>query len=82
MTLVESGEVMQHDDSHDRASRHVTRRVTRRAALQLGAGAGVAAVAAPYIARHSGGPRAVDLGDARRVFTAVPNWPVPPIVTR
>jgi hypothetical protein len=86
MTLVESGEVMQHDDSHDRASRRVTRgmtrRVTRRAALQLGAGAGVAAVAAPYIARHSGGPRAVDLRDARRVFTAVPNWPVPPIVTR
>ncbi len=69
---------MQHDDSHDRASR----RVTRRAALQLGAGAGVAAVAAPYVARHSGGARAVDLRAARPAFTAVPNWPVPAIVTR
>ncbi len=39
-----------HDDNRDR----VPRRVTRRAALQLGAGAGVAAVAAPYLVRHSG----------------------------
>ena len=77
MTLVESGPV-QHDDSRD----SVSRRLTRRAALQLGAGAGAAAVAAPYVARHSGGTRAFDLGDAQSAFSAVPNWPVPSIVTR
>ncbi len=68
---------MQHDDSHD----EVARRLSRRAALQLGAGVGAAAVAAPYVA-HLGVSRAVDLGDAHPVFAPVHNWPVPPIVTR
>jgi hypothetical protein len=67
-----------HDDNRDR----VPRRVTRRAALQLGAGAGVAAVAAPYVVRHSGGVRAVDLSGAQPAFAPVLTWPVPPIVTR
>jgi len=69
-----------HDDSHDR----VSRRLTRRAALQLGAGAGVAAVAAPYVA-HVGGERAIqafDLDGARPLFAPVPGWPAPSIVTR
>jgi hypothetical protein len=79
MTLVESwGRSVQHDHSHDR----VSRRVTRRAALQLGAGAGVAAVAAPYVARLSDGARAIELGDALPIFAPVPGWPVPQIVTR
>ena len=78
MTLVESWGRSVHDDSHDRDSRHVT----RRAALQLGAGAGVVALVAPYVTRHVGGSRTVDLADARPIFSAVPNWPVPPIVTR
>ncbi len=68
---------MQHDDSHD----DVARRLTRRAALQLGAGVGAAAVAAPYLA-HRGGVRVVDLGDVQSMFAPIPNWPVPPIVTR
>jgi len=79
MTLVESwGRSVQHEDSHDR----VSPRVTRRAALQLGAGASVAAVAAPYVARVSGAQRAFDLGGAQPAFAAVPDWPVPAIVTR
>ncbi|HEV7525631.1 MAG TPA: peptidoglycan recognition family protein [Acidimicrobiia bacterium] len=56
--------------------------MTRRAALQLGAGAGVAAVAAPYVAHVGGGARAVDLSNAQPVFSAIQGWPVPPIVTR
>ena len=80
MTLVESwGRSVQHDDSHDR----VSRRLTRRAALQLGAGAGVAAVAAPYVARHSAARARVDLARrAAHVRGRCSNWPVPPIVTR
>ena len=77
-TLVTSWGRSVHDDNRDR----VPRRVTRRAALQLGAGAGVAAVAAPYVVRHSDGARAVDLSDAQPVFAPVLTWPVPPIVTR
>jgi hypothetical protein len=69
---------VQQDDRHDDASR----RLTRRAALQLGAGFGAAAVAAPYLVRATGGPRAFDIADAEPAFTAIPNWPVPPIVTR
>ena len=69
---------MQHDDSHNRVSRELT----RRAALQLGAGAGAAAVAAPFVARFPDDPRAFDLDRARLAFAPVTNWPVPPIVTR
>ena len=69
---------MQHDDSHG----IVSRRLTRRAALQLGAGAGVAAVAAPYVAHLSGGSREVDITGAELTFAPIMNWPVPPIVTR
>ena len=62
---------------------HVRRRFRRRAALQLGAGAGVAAAAAPYVAHlDRAGARVVDLSDANRRVPAIPNWPVPPIVTR
>ncbi len=85
MTLVESwGRSVEHDDSQNDVSRSdVSRRVTRRAALQIGAGTGVAAIAAPYVARFSRGEaRAVDLSDARPAFAAVRDWPVPPIVTR
>src|SRR2546427_366321 len=75
-----------HDASRIRAGLGTNRVLVgpapRRTALQFGAGAGAAAVPAPWVARHSGSSRAVDLRDARRVFTAVPNWPVPPIVTR
>jgi hypothetical protein len=79
MTLVESwGRSVQHYDSRG----IISRSLTRRAALQLGAGAGAAAVAAPYIARLTRGARAVDLSDARPLFAAMPSWPVPPIVTR
>jgi hypothetical protein len=56
--------------------------LTRRAALQLGAGVGAAAVAAPYLARAAGAPRAFDITDAHLAFAPIPNWPVPPIVTR
>jgi hypothetical protein len=69
---------VQHDDSHD----DVSRRLTRRAALQLGAGAGVAAVAAPYLARHAGGAHEFDLRDAEPAFAPTRDWPVPAIVTR
>ena len=60
--------------------RHTGPRLSRRAALQLGAGAGVAAVAAPYLSRF--GSDAVDLSGAVPAFRAIPNWPVPPIITR
>ncbi len=47
MTLVQTwGRSVQHDDSHDA----VSRRLSRRAALQLGAGVGATAMAAPYLA--------------------------------
>jgi len=78
MTLVQLGEEVQQDDRHD----DVSRRLTRRAALQLGAGAGAAAVAAPYLARMHGAQRAFDIEDAQLSFVPIPNWPVPPIVTR
>ena len=83
MTLVESwGRSVRHDDSQYRD----VRRVTRRAALQIGAGAGVAAVASPYVARLSGRTsdgttRGVDLGGARPIFAPIKDWPVPAIVT-
>ncbi len=60
-------------------SRH---RVSRRAALKLGATAGVVAASAPYLSRLGGGVPFVDLSDATNAFSAIPNWPVPPIVTR
>jgi hypothetical protein len=69
---------VQQEDSRDDASR----RLTRRAALQLGAGFGAAAVAGPYLARVERAPRAFDLADVQPAFTAIPSWPVPPIVTR
>ena len=79
MTLVESwGRSVRNDDSHDR----VAHRITRRAALQLGAGAGAAAVAAPYVARLTESSGAVDLTGVRLAISALPNWPIPPIVTR
>jgi hypothetical protein len=56
--------------------------VTRRAALQLGAGAGAAALAAPYLARLGAGSDLLDLGDAQRVLSQNPTWPVPPMITR
>jgi hypothetical protein len=61
---------------------HRDRRISRRAALQLGLGAGAAAIAAPYVAHasHLGG--AVDLGDAELTLSPNPGWPVPAIVTR
>ncbi len=79
MTLVESwGRSVQHDDSHDA----VARLLSRRAALQLGAGVGATAMAAPYLAHLGGGARASDISDARLMFAPVLDWPVPPIVTR
>ena len=62
----------------------LARRDSRRAALQLGAGAGAAAVAAPY-ARAPRARRARVVrsrGAELTAFAAVPDWPVPPIVTR
>jgi len=56
------------------------RLVTRRAAIQLGAGAGAAALAAPYLARAGGD--AFDLGDALPVLAQNPGWPVPSMITR
>ncbi len=67
-----------HEHSHD----IVSRRLTRRAALQLGAGAGVVAVVAPYVAHLPGAERAVDISGAEPAFAPIHNWPVPPIVTR
>jgi len=61
------------DDSH--------RRITRRAALQLGAGAGITAAATPWLARLHGA-EGVALADARPALRAVPDWPVPPMITR
>jgi hypothetical protein len=58
------------------------RLVTRRAAIQLGAGAGAAALAAPYLGRVGGGRDVFDLGDAERVLAQNPTWPVPPMITR
>ncbi len=67
--------------SHDESYRS-RRLVTRRAAIQLGAGAGAAALAAPYLGRMGGGRDAFDLGDAQRVLSQNPTWPVPPMITR
>jgi hypothetical protein len=69
---------VQQEDSRD----DVSRPLTRRAALQLGAGAGAAAVVAPYLARTAGARGAFDIDDAQLALTPIPNWPVPPIVTR
>ena len=57
------------------------RSVSRRAALQLAAGTGAAVAATPVLARLG---RSADLFDLRGVepSVALPNWPVPPIVTR
>jgi hypothetical protein len=65
--------VLQEDSHH---------RISRRVALQLGAGAGAAAITAPVLKRLHTAGGAVDLGDAVPAFSAIPNWPVPPIVTR
>lgn len=68
---------MSQDDSHE------TRRlVTRRAAIQLGAGAGAAALAAPYLRGLGEGRDAFDLRGAQRVLAQNPSWPVPPMITR
>jgi hypothetical protein len=48
--------------------------------LQLGAGAGLAAAAAPYLATR--GPAGVLLDRAEPVLAAMPNWPPPAIITR
>jgi hypothetical protein len=69
---------VQQEHSNDDGSR----RLTRRAAIQLGAGVGAAAVAAPYLARTAGAHRAFDIDDSEATIAAIPNWPVPPIVTR
>jgi len=60
-------------------SRH---RVSRRDALKLGATAGIVAASAPYLSRLGGDGPFVDLSDATNAFSAIPNWPVPSIVTR
>ncbi len=54
-------------------------RISRRAALQLGAGAGAAAIAAPYLGNLAS-ERAAFGANANVV--ANPNWPIPPIITR
>jgi hypothetical protein len=58
------------------------RRISRRTALQLGLGAGAAALASPYVARAARLGGAVDLGDAELALSPNPGWPVPAIVTR
>ena len=69
MTLVERwGRSVSHDESY----RSRTALVTRRAALQLGAGAGAAAIAAPYLAPVGGGRACFDLGDAQPVLAPDP----------
>ncbi len=79
MTSVQTeGRSVQHDDSHGA----VSRRFSRRAALQLGAGAGATAIAAPYLAHLRGDAPATGVNDARLMFAPVHDWPVPPIVTR
>ncbi len=68
---------MPQDESHQ-----PNRLITRRAALQLGAGAGAAAVAAPYLGHLGDGSGVFDLGDAQPALALNINWPVPRIVTR
>jgi N-acetylmuramoyl-L-alanine amidase len=58
------------------------RRISRRKALQLGAGAGAAALAAPYVARLPRASRAFDVRNAQLAFAQNPNWPAPAIITR
>jgi hypothetical protein len=58
------------------------RLISRRSALKLGAGAGAVAASAPYLARLDSTRGAVDLSDATPAMAVIPNWPVPPIVTR
>jgi hypothetical protein len=61
---------------------HHSQRLTRRAALQLGASTGAALLTLPYLAGRRDRDRAVRLGDAVPVLSAIPNWPVPAIITR
>jgi hypothetical protein len=67
------------DDSHQHSG---GRALSRRDALRLGAGAGALAVVAPHVARFGGASGVVDINDAQPAMTAIPNWPVPSIVTR
>jgi hypothetical protein len=69
---------VQQDDTHGDAPR----RLSRRAALQLGAGFGAAAVAAPYLARAAGISSEFDISSAEPALARIPNWPIPSIVTR
>jgi hypothetical protein len=57
-------------------------RISRRAALQLGAGAGAAAVLSAHLARLDRVASGVDLGAVELTATQRPNWPAPRIVTR
>jgi hypothetical protein len=59
--------------------RRISRPISRRAALQLGVGAGAAAVAAPYLGNLTGERAAFG---AKAALVPNPNWPVPPIITR
>jgi len=70
-----------HDDRDRSWDRDLPHRVTRRTALQVGATAGLVTAASPYLgrlARLTG----VDLAGAQLAVRQIPNWPVPPIVTR
>ena len=77
---------MLHDHSHDDDDLghddlgHDEPTISRRAAMQLGAGAGIAAVAAPYVARMD--RAGALLGGARPALTPNFDWPAPPIITR
>jgi hypothetical protein len=56
--------------------------ISRRAALRLGAGAGLAAAAAPYLVGGGFDLAAVDLQNAELALTPRPSWPAPPIISR
>ncbi|HET9730464.1 MAG TPA: N-acetylmuramoyl-L-alanine amidase [Acidimicrobiia bacterium] len=56
-------------------------RITRRHALRLAASAGAIAASTPLLARLHG-EHAIDLSKAELALTAIPKWPVPPIITR
>jgi len=60
----------------------MSREVSRRKALQLAAGAGATAAAAPYLGRLERGTDLFDLRDAELAATQRLDWPAPPIVTR
>jgi len=55
------------------------RRITRRTALQLGAAAGAAATAAPYLGRLG---NVFGADGAAHALMPNPNWPAPSIITR